>query len=323
MTLCLSHRSAISCLREAGASSWQLTPLRNKAVPSLVPFSHEVKQLGIGRYGFLERPLHVLVASESERRLIKDVVCHTAPARTLPRFIFKAPGGVLLEGPGLCLLHEAVRLPLPLLVQMGFELCGGYRIYPDNPRGFAESKPVATPLQLVRFVEAMGNAKGSRQLARALSYVCEGSRSPMETVIVLLLCLPPRLGGYGLPMPRLNYRVDVHRNGCKASANRYFVCDAFWPDAWLDVEYDSDLVHTGSTRIAHDAKRRNGLTSLGVTVITVTKQQVFNCDEMDRVAHAIAKALGWRLRMRGSGWVKARADLRRQLLVFGSERKVG
>ncbi len=140
----------------------------------------------------------------------------------------------------------------------------------------------------------------------------------METVIVLLLCLPPRLGGYGLPMPLLNHRVDVGRNRRKTSSNKYYVCDAFWREAWLDVEYDSDLAHTGPLRIAKDAKRRNGLASLGVTVITVTKEQAFNCDEMDRIAHAVAKKLRWRLHVGGSEWVKARAGLRRELLFHGN-----
>lgn len=322
MTLCLSHRSAVACLREAGASSWQLAPLRRRAMPSLVPSSSEIEQLAAGCRSFLERPVHVLVASGSERRIIKGAVCHTAPVRMLPRFILEAPGGLLVEGPGLCLLHEAALIPLPRLIELGYEFCGGYRLYPDDPKGFVECAPIATPLKLVRFAEAIGHARGSKSLARALAYMRAGSRSPMETVIVLLLCLPPRLGGYGLPMPQLNYRVSVGRNGRRASASKYYVCDAFWPDAWLDVEYDSDLAHTGSSRIAHDAKRRNGLASLGVTVITVTRQQTFDCDEMDRIAHAVAKKLGWRLRMRGGEWVKARAELRRQLLRFCSGRKV-
>lgn len=317
MTLCLCRRSAAEYLREAGARGWRLAPLRRRSLPRLVPCASEVERLRNESGGFLTDPVHLLVADASERRLVKDALCHAAPARTLPRFVLETPSGLLVEGPGLCLLHAACELPLSCVAELAYEFCGNYRLRSDS-RGFADCDPLTSRLELVRFAEAIGNAKGSRRLGRALAYVRDGSRSPMETVIVLLLCLPPRLGGYGLPMPLLNHRVDVGRNGRKTSSNKYYVCDAFWPEAWLDVEYDSDLAHTGPLRIAKDAKRRNGLASLGVTVITVTKEQAFNCDEMDRIAHAVAKKLRWRLHVGGSEWVKARAGLRRELLFHGN-----
>ncbi len=289
-------------------------------MPSLVPRAEDVAELK-DVCGLLDRPVHLLVAHAAERRAVKDVVCHVAPKGTVPRFLLEASSGLLVEGPGLCLLHEAGRLPLPRLVEFGFELCGGYRLDSDDPRGFADCEPLTNRSELVRFLRAVKGAKGARQLGRAISYVREDSRSPMETVVVLLLCLPPRFGGYGLPFPRLNYRVDTNRRGCKVSADHYYLCDAFWPEARLDVEYDSDFAHTGSSRIARDAKRRNGLVSLGVTVITATKQQVFDCDEMDRLARVVAGRLGRRLRMEGSGWTRARAELRRQLLGFGEGRR--
>lgn len=317
MTLCLSHKSALAILREASASPCQLQSLKKRTLPSLTPSASDIKQLNAA-YPLLH-PVHVLVTDTSQRRALKGMVCHTAPEHTLPRHILETAQGLLVEGPELYLLHAARELPLPRLLEQAFELCGGYRLNKNNPRGFVDAVPLTSRTRLEQFAATIGESKGSCLLKRALAYVCDGSRSPMETVIVLLLCLPPRLGGYGLPLPQMNYRVDVTHNGRKISSNRYFVCDAFWPDAWLDVEYDSDLVHTGSTRIAHDAKRRNGLTSLGVTVITVTRAQALNCDEMDRIAHAAARLLGVRLRRGGNTWIKARAQLRRQLLHFGHQ----
>ena len=228
MTLCLSHRSAVAYLREAGASSLRLAPLQGRRLPSLVPRSEEVGRLGHAGCGFLERPVHLLVGDASERRLLEGVVCHAAPVRTAPRFVLEAPDGLLVEGPGLCLLHGARKLPLPRLAELCLEFCGGYRLYPDDPRGFVDCDPLITRAQLVRFARVMKGAKGARALGRTLAYVRDDARSPMEAVVVLLLCLPPRFGGYGLPMPLLNHRVDIDRSGRKASANGYYVCDMFW-----------------------------------------------------------------------------------------------
>lgn len=50
----------------------------------------------------------------------------------------------------------------------------------------------------------------------------------------------------------------------------------FWPEANVAIEYDSDLEHTGSARIAEDAQRRNDLTALGITTITATREQVMD-----------------------------------------------
>lgn len=261
-------------------------------------------------------PIHILVAHPSERRLLSGVSCHVLPSGLEGGGLLKMPGMALSVGPELAFLLAANELSLPRLLELGYEFCGHYRLNPGSPTGFDEAPPLTSPSKLGAFVEKAGGARGTRAAKRALAYLRANSRSPMETVITALLCLPPRLGGYGLPLPYLNYRVNVPKDGRKAASNRYYLCDMFWPDARLDVEYDSDREHTGPDRIAADAKRRNGLASLGITVIAVTKQQAFNCDAMDEVAHGIAKQLGRRLRMGGKDWVKARADLRRQLLGF-------
>ncbi len=320
MTLCLCQLSALECLREASASSWSLSPLPRWEMLTLIPCASEVKQLELLGCGFLSKPLHLLVLDAADRRKIKGTVCRLYPLDITPCSLLETRGGLLTEGPQLCFLHRASELPLPLLVEMGFELCGSYRIYPGDPKGFSEGDPLMSRRQLIAFISGAGSAKGMAMAKRAMAFVRDGSRSPMETIVVLLLCLPPRYGGYGLPMPHLNYRVNVFRNARKTSANSYYVCDAFWPEALLDVEYDSDLVHTGSARISHDAKRRNGLVSMGITVITVTREQVLDCDEMDKVAHAVAQRLGRRLRLGGKEWIRRRAELRRQLLDFSRRR---
>lgn len=36
----------------------------------------------------------------------------------------------------------------------------------------------------------------------------------MESCVALLLTMPRHLGGYGLPKPRLNYKLELSREQC-------------------------------------------------------------------------------------------------------------
>jgi hypothetical protein len=61
------------------------------------------------------------------------------------------------------------------------------------------------------------------------------------------------------------------------------------------MEYDSDKYHSGSKQIARDSMKRNSLQAMGVTVITVTKQQVNSTYELERIARQLAIYFGRRL----------------------------
>ena len=76
------------------------------------------------------------------------------------------------------------------------------------------------------------------------------------------------------------------------SGSAFFSCDLFWPDGGVAVEYDSDMFHTGSERIARDSERRNALSYLGISVVTVTRRQVMSAVGCDRIARLLEKHLG-------------------------------
>ena len=96
------------------------------------------------------------------------------------------------------------------------------------------------------------------------------------------------LGGYGFSFPALNKRITLTKSARKHFSKDYYVCDMYWPDEKVAVEYDSDQHHTGSDRIASDSKRRNALATSGVRVISVTKQQLMNSSELESAARTIA-----------------------------------
>jgi very-short-patch-repair endonuclease len=160
----------------------------------------------------------------------------------------------------------------------------------------------------------MKGVRGQKRAARALRYITDNSASPAETTLTMLLTLPYMLGGYKFPMPHLNTRLNFVGIARRSSSKSYYVCDLYWPDFQLAVEYDSDQFHTGANRIANDSKRRNSLTQLGVIVITVTNDQLRSIKEFANLAGQIAVNMNRELRIKNPKFYEAQRILRKQLL---------
>jgi very-short-patch-repair endonuclease len=134
----------------------------------------------------------------------------------------------------------------------------------------------------------------------------------METILTMILTLPHMQGGYGILAPKLNSRIRLAKTARRNASKSYYVCDLFWPDYDLAVEYDSDEYHTGPDRIANDSKRRNALASVGIMVITVTKKQIGHIGELEKAARLICDNMGRRLQLPANFAIK-RSVLRREL----------
>lgn len=217
-----------------------------------------------------------------------------------------------VSSPEFCFAQMARQLGVARLALLGFELCGTYVLANEAP-GFRVRAPLTDVVRLAEFVEGLGSFKGVKHVRAMLSFLVDGAASPMEAVLVTLLCAPCFLGGYGLPLPQLNARVELPGAARSMTGSAYFSCDVLWPDAGLAVEYDSTLFHTGAERIAADSERRNALAYLGIDVVSVTRDQLMDPVRMDRVARLLGKALG--VDVEPTPWVSRRRDeLRRELL---------
>ena len=221
-----------------------------------------------------------------------------------------------MASPSLLIVQLASGLPRPKLMERCFELCGRYRLMPANPKGFIKADPLISINEALQWITQLESVRGKAAARNALRYVHPNAESPMETVLVLILCLPTRFGGYGLPAPMLNYRIDMTGRAREMTDKSHVRCDLCWPDANLVAEYDSDWAHTGSERIASDASRRAALTYVGMHVVTITRKQIMNVIEMDRIAKVLALQLGVSLRTRKPDWRQAQLKLRGQLLDF-------
>ena len=142
--------------------------------------------------------------------------------------------------PPSCLFHTQLNWVL--------EFCGAYSLSAGETRSARKRAPITNTAFLKSYVENCTGERGIAEAQRALRYVEDGSESPRETMVALLLDLPARLGGCGDPPPKMNYAIPLPKNARKATGRRSLRCDLLWPEEKLAIEYDSDLHHTGSER---------------------------------------------------------------------------
>ncbi len=199
-------------------------------------------------------------------------------------------------------------------IQLGFELCGTYAKGNAASEGVPARNPLTTPMHLRRYIERYHARSGTQRAVHALRYILPGSASPMETVLAMLLHLPKRYGGYGLPAPKLNYPVETTQTHFGERQARQRICDLIWPDKLVAVEYDSDLHHRDDQSIARDSIRRVELENANVSVVTVTRAQVFNLTRMDEVAGLLFKLLGVRFQKPSVHWRAEQRRLRDELI---------
>ena len=260
------------------------------------PSFQEVERLLANGFSFLSDPVHLLVPDEGSRCRAERVLSHVAPSESFCRDVVRIKEGLYVVEPEVCLLELAVALPFPQLLEVVFEFCGEYARSVGDFKEIARRAPLTSVSKLEFFLDRVGCVHGSRAMRKAVRFALDRSRSPMETVTVVFLCLPVRMGGYGLPNPVMNAVIPVPAKDRPFVKKSYYECDLYWPEAKFAIEYDSNLHHTGATRIAEDASRRVDLAYLGVEVATLTQQQAYDRREMDRIARLLAKRLGKRMR---------------------------
>lgn len=315
MSICLAH---ISALRYWRAVRCEFAPAPKPTRVSL-PAKTNRSEIGALRavpwaQDTLGGVVHIAVSSQGGKRNRAGVVCHCPSGLKLRGEVMRIESGIFVLSPRATYLQLSSVLPLESLAMLAFELCGFYSMLPCDS-SFASANPLTSVDAIESFARLNSGYAGCARGLKAIAFVADRSASPAESRLVALLCAKQTLGGYGLPMPEMNRRVDVVGEGRKCTPHRYFVLDLYWSDARLDVEYDSDAFHASSAGIASDAGRRNALQAMGYSVITVTNAQLSSPDSFDDVALGIARVLGVRVRHTCASWGRRRFLLRRGLLA--------
>ena len=336
MRLYLAPSSSIGLMRhlrnENGEEGLVGAAVRKKSLNDAINSKHVLDEIDDTAQRWLQHagdPIRAYVADRAQGTSTKHLVTKVM-AGPVPNGTFLDVGhGVCICTPQFAFTQMATDLDLIDAVGIGMELCGTYSVdwldlgqvadasmsvswQRKRSRACTYDLPRATSSNRIgQFIDRMWWQRGKNSGTAALRWVADGSASLMETAVYLLLCLPKRLGGYGLPKPTLNPKLIISNpDGPK---ERY--PDFFWKGANIDVEYNSDAEHSGEWSRYRDSKREVELVVANVKVLPLTRQQLMDVDEFDGFAQGLRRMLGVRARKPDSEWAHRRADLRRRLLV--------
>lgn len=289
MSYLLGRGSAIEWLRQAREadlvsrdSRWTIPyPLLEGSRTRLEPYLPSLSSL--------TRPLQLIVWCRDDRRRTTISQSHVITTQDGYYPAIRITDDLFSSTPEFTFLQMASLLDEEHLVLLGMELCGRYGIKAGNVFSRAQ---VCAPDMLVSLIERMPRVRGRRPARDAARKVIGGAGSPMEAALALILSTPRELGGYGLVAPELNHALLVQGRARDLWISDYITPDLLWEAIKLVIEYDSDLHHTSSSRIANDARRRDVLTEMGYRVITVTTEHMRSFSELERIAGIVACALG-------------------------------
>lgn len=213
-----------------------------------------------------------------------------------------------------CFLAVAKYLPMWRLIAFGYELCGGYYLLPDE----WEFDRCTSPTNIGRlraFVEQCKDAPGYTRAAEALRWVLDGSWSPRETILTMLLCLPPTLGGYGLPAPTLNRLVKLSPGASYIAGVDALTPDLCWPVFKLAIEYDSSRYHARNReQRLKTTLRAEALRFDGWLVISMTPDLLEDANAFSKIVASVAKRLQFPLPKDTKEAFDARTELRSHIV---------
>ena len=331
MELLISHRSALEYWRLHGFSEVDLEHRqRRRTAPVETLVASELKCMDVRGLTF---PVEVMVGSSAAVRKLKMVRMHIASTPLPEGSIIDVGGGLFVVSPELCFFLLAGRLPLAKHLRLGLEFCGKYALPAndaarENPeikdKGFRNRPPLTSIEKLASFLARSGGTLNRRYLQGVLPCIGNGSASPTESKLLIMLVLPYRHGGYGLALPELDAPVEKRKASMKSSGKvgsrmlgnevKDYRCDLYWRDIKLAVEYDSDRFHLLSEQKAEDFKKKNYLLSKGIHAISVSRLQMRSVVEVERIAMQLAARLGKQLKHNKSPeWIEKHHQLRRQL----------
>lgn len=260
----------------------------------------------------LPEPVHYMVGRQQRRSGMSGQVWHSVTNVPSARSFIRLQPDIYFATPELCFAQLAACLDPVSLIQIGYELCGGYSL-PATPGQETVYKvpPASTPRRLQRRLDTNQALAGSKAARRALRYICPNSSSPMENALVMLLCLPVMLGGYGCPWPVMNARIEV-KDSYVRTQQRF--CDLYWPEMKLAFEYDSATYHRAGEKWVRDSVRRVDLGLSHIEVVSVAYEHLANEVETEKLARLIGERSAKRMAPRNCVNSAAREELRHALL---------
>lgn len=313
-----SHATALQIARTArtGALSRNRRPfLLPPAAPSTEDLSAAARALRKDHPdAVLRAPVHCIVRSSTAQRPPRACRFHQHSSEVPRGTVFRVTNSAWCAFPELAFVQEAaLESNMLRLALLGWELCGTYCTSLTGRETAYQLQPLTSQERIADFARRNAHVRGARKALRALRFVRDNSASPRESMLALVLGLPPMYGGHALGMPLMNHPVEATPQAQAIAGRASFRCDLCWPSARLDVEYQSVETHAGEIARIGDSRRANALSSMGWTVVAITNDELNSVSTIEEIAKTLRKLLGKRLRTDAASHKARQLELRRAI----------
>ncbi|MGI6121449.1 MAG: endonuclease domain-containing protein [Saccharofermentanales bacterium] len=200
----------------------------------------------------------------------------------------------------LVFLQVALEYSILELIFLGLQICS-YR-EGDQPRCTVE--------ELRACAEELRGHRGRRKALRAIRYLDNNSRSPMESILYMFLRLPNALGGCGFSEIVLNEKIVLE-------GGKTYFADLYVPSCKLDIEYDSEEFHSSASALSKDRERTAHLEAEGYHVVSVNYAKLNNLKAFQSLARQLSHLIRKRIHIRARKYFENFVALRDLLFKKG------
>ena len=194
----------------------------------------------------------------------------------------------------LVFLQVALEYTIHELIYLGLQICS----HREN------GSPLCSVQDLYACAKKLKGHRGRQKALRAIRYLDNGSRSPMESILYMYLRLPNALGGCAFTEIQLNRKLSLRKSG------KTYIADLYVPSCKLDIEYDSQTHHDNPAAYSKDSIRAAHLEDEGYQILSVKPIQLYNLKHFETLAKNIARRIGKRIRIRARKFFDSFAALR-------------
>ena len=263
----------------------------------------------------LDRPLDLLTSSRNDRHSTSLATYHcmqtALPDNSLVRVSCEPEDenvgfDIFLSSPELCFAQMACVLSTWELIELGFEMCGGYGS-PSSRIGQAQTNAassnaieryprISTPERIQEYIMSCSGMTGGKRARQAAKWLVAQSSSSEETHICMLAFLPRSLGGMGTPRPLLNQRIAAPDVVARVLGTRTLTPDLYWPDARVALEYDGRIWNNARAREEYEKRKHNAYRIMGIEVVSIGRADLDHSDTIREQFKRINRRCGKRLK---------------------------
>lgn len=269
-------------------------------------------------------PLDVLVSKKEQRIRTKGVRC-TCRTGEYPEDSFVDLGnGVAMSSPELMFVELARVMDPAVHLLLGMELCGRFSRSAQNPQDgnvCYDIDPITSVDRLREYATWAHWIYGAEQALETIDQIAENAWSPMEALLAALLVLPTYMFGYDLWPITLNPRKELKGAIGGTGSVQSRVPDIMFTGTNVGINYDGedhfmlraiaeaavqldrnpgsaayeqafeDTLAQARERIVGDKRRDRDLMALGLTVFSVTQEDLVEPGGVDRMLRQIIAAI--------------------------------